>query len=298
MIKTILITGSNGLLGQKLVQLLKKQYNVIATSLGDSLISDKSSFTYLSLDITKEKDVLQVFEKYKPHYLINTAAMTNVDGCEDNKQLCDKINVIAVDYLSKLCKKYKTHIIHISTDFIFDGKNGPYHEDDDANPLSYYGLSKWKSEQILQQSGCLWSILRTIIIYGTGENLRRNNIVLWGRKALKEGKKLNIIDDQFRSPTLAEDLAEACRLVIEKGALGIYNISGKEIMSIYEMVERMAVFYKCNKSQINKISTSTLNQKAQRPLKTGFILNKSIKKLGYNPHSFEEGLALLEKQLN
>ena len=98
------------------------------------------------------------------------------------------------------------------------------------------------------------SILRTIIIYGTGENLRRNNIVLWGRKALKEGKKLNIIDDQFRSPTLAEDLAEACRLVIEKDALGIYNISGKEIMSIYEMVERMAVFYKCNKSQINKIS--------------------------------------------
>ena len=119
MIKTILITGSNGLLGQKLVQLLKKQYNVIATSLGDSLISDKTSFTYLSLDITKEKDVSQVFEKYKPHYLINTAAMTNVDGCEDNKQLCDNINVIAVDYLSKLCKKYKTHIIHISTEIYF-----------------------------------------------------------------------------------------------------------------------------------------------------------------------------------
>ena len=138
--------------------------------------------------------------------------------------------------------------------------------------MSYYGLSKWKSEQILQQSGCLWSILRTIIIYGTGENLRRNNIVLWGRKALKEGKKLNIIDDQFRSPTLAEDLAQACVLAVEKRAKGVYHASGKDIMSILEMLERMADFYGCDKSIINRISTSTLNQKAKRPPKTGFIL--------------------------
>jgi dTDP-4-dehydrorhamnose reductase len=122
--------------------------------------------------------------------------------------------------------------------------------------------------------------------------------VLWGRQALKDGQELNIIDDQFRSPTLAEDLAEACRLVIKKQAIGVYNASGKDQMSIYEMVERMADFYKCDKSQINRISSSTLNQKAKRPPKTGFILNKSIKELGYKPHSFEEGLALLEKQLD
>jgi dTDP-4-dehydrorhamnose reductase len=135
-------------------------------------------------------------------------------------------------------------------------------------------------------------------LYGTAENLQRNNIVLWGRKALKEGQTLNIIDDQFRSPTLAEDLAQACRLVVEKQATGIYNASGKDIMSIYEMVERMADFYQCDKSQINRISSSTLNQKAKRPPKTGFLLNKIINQLGYVPHSFEEGLALLEKQIN
>ena len=119
-----------------------------------------------------------------------------------------------------------------------------------------------------------------------------------GRKALKDGSELKIIDDQFRSPTLAEDLAQACYLVIEKEAIGIYNASGKDIMSIYEMVERMADFYQCDKSQINRISSTTLNQKAKRPTKTGFILDKSIKELGYKPHSFEEGLTLLEKQLN
>jgi dTDP-4-dehydrorhamnose reductase len=298
MSKTILITGSNGLLGQKLIHLLKEKNEVVATSLGSCLISNQSGFIYQSLDITEEDSILQIFEKYKPDFVINTAAMTNVDACEDDKELCDKINVTAVNYLSTACEKFNSHLIHISTDFIFDGENGPYREDDVANPLSYYGLSKWKSEQLLQQSNCKWAILRTIILYGTAENLQRNNIVLWGRQALKDGQELNIIDDQFRSPTLAEDLAEACRLVIEKQAIGVYNASGKDQMSIYEMVKRMADFYKCDKSQINRISSSTLNQKAKRPPKTGFILNKSIKELGYKPHSFEEGLALLEKQLD
>ena len=298
MSKTILITGSNGLLGQKLIHLLKEKNEVVATSLGSCLISNQSGFIYQSLDITEEDSILQIFEKYKPDFVINTAVMTNVDACEDDKELCDKINVTAVNYLSTACEKFNSHLIHISTDFIFDGENGPYREDDVANPLSYYGLSKWKSEQLLQQSNCKWAILRTIILYGTAENLQRNNIVLWGRQALKDGQELNIIDDQFRSPPLAEDLAEACRLVIEKQAIGVYNTSGKDQMSIYEMVERMADFYKCDKSQINRISSSTLNQKAKRPPKTGFILNKSIKELGYKPHSFEEGLALLEKQLD
>lgn len=295
---TILITGSNGLLGQKLVHLLKEKYNVIATSLGSCLISNQSGFIYQSLDITNEYDIGKIFNMYRPKYVINTAAMTNVDACEDYKDLCDDINVKAVGYICKECEKYNSHLIHISTDFIFDGKNGPYDEDDDANPLSYYGLSKWKSEQVLLKSNCKWAILRTIILYGTAENLERNNIVLWARRALKDGQELNIIDDQFRSPTLAEDLAKACYLVIEKEAIGVYNTSGKDIMSIYEMVERMADFYKCDKSKINRISSTTLNQKAKRPPKTGFILDKSIKELGYKPHSFEEGLNLLEKQLN
>ena len=181
---TILITGSNGLLGQKLVHLLKEKHNVIATSLGSCLISNQSDFIYQILDITDEYNIGKIFNMYKPKYVINTAAMTNVDACEDYKNLCDDINVKAVNYLSTACEKYNSHLIHISTDFIFDGKNGPYDEDDEANPLSYYGLSKLKSEQVLQKSNCKWAILRTILLYGTAENLERNNIVLWARNAL------------------------------------------------------------------------------------------------------------------
>jgi len=297
MSKKILITGSNGLLGQKLISLLKNDHQLLATSSGQNIINDKSNYSYSSLDITDAKSVELLFHSFKPDVVINTAAMTNVDGCEDEKDKCFDINVKAVQTLADLCQDSNAHLIHISTDFIFDGQDGPYKEDHLANPLSYYGKSKYESELVLDESKANWTILRTIILYGTADNLKRNNIVLWGRKALKDGQSLNIIDDQFRSPTLAEDLAQACRLALEKNAFGIYNVSGKDIMSIFEMVERMADFYKCDKSNINKISSDTLNQKAKRPPKTGFVLDKAIKELGYQPHSFEQGLQILENQL-
>lgn len=297
MSKKILITGSNGLLGQKLVLALRDEHEVLATSIGACRMNDQNGFTYQNLDVTDEKAVRQIVLDFQPDAIINTAAMTNVDGCEDDKEACDKLNVYAVECLADACAEVEAYLVHISTDFIFDGEAGPYKEDDEANPLSYYGLSKWKSEQLLQKHSCDWAVLRTIIVYGTADNLSRGNIVLWGRGALKKGDPLNIIDDQFRSPTLAEDLAQVCVLAVEKRALGVYNASGKDIMSVLEMVERMADFYGCDKSIINRISTATLNQKAKRPPKTGFILDKAINELGYQPHSFEEGLAIVEQQI-
>ena len=296
----ILITGSNGLLGQKLLQKLRIDNNVelIATSVGENRVSEKNGYTYFSLDVTDEKAVSKIITEQKPSIVINTAAMTNVDLCEDEKQACDALNVDAVRYLADACEKEAAHFIQISTDFIFDGEDGPYTEEDKPNPLSYYGLSKLKSEQILYEHNCKWTILRTIIVFGVGENLSKGNIVLWAKGALEKGDPLNIIDDQFRAPTLAEDLADACILAAKKRAYGIYNASGKDIMSIYEMVERIGKYYDLDTSNLNKISTSTLNQKAKRPPRTGFILDKSNRVLGYNPHTFEECLSIVTRQLN
>lgn len=297
MSKRILITGSNGLLGQKLILALRSNNEVLATSVGANRMKDTRGYAYQSLDVTDEQAVHQIVAQFKPEAIINTAAMTNVDGCEDDKAACDRLNVHAVQYLADACSEVGAHLVHISTDFVFDGENGPYKENDAVNPLSYYGLSKWKSEQLLQKHSCRWTVLRTIIVYGIVDNMSRGNIVLWGRGALQKGEPLNIIDDQFRSPTLAEDLAQACVLAIQKGAIGVYNASGKDVMSIFEMVERMADFYGCDKSIINRISTATLNQTAKRPPKTGFVLDKAINELGYQPHSFEEGLAIVEEQI-
>lgn len=296
----ILVTGSNGLLGQKLLHKLRidKSLELIATSKGDNRVTIKEGYTYLSLDVTNNSQVEEIIYSEKPDVIINTAAMTNVDACEEKKEECDDLNVNAVRYLADCATKIDAHLIHISTDFIFDGQNGPYSENDIPNPLSYYGLSKLKSETILLGSSCRWTILRTIVVFGVAENLSKGNIVLWAKAALEKGDSLNIIYDQFRSPTLAEDLADACILSFQKAKYGVYNTSGKDIMSIYEIVERIAKHYNYLTKNLNKISTSTLNQTATRPLKTGFILDKAISELGYNPHSFQECLTIIDEQLN
>ncbi|MBC8266280.1 MAG: SDR family oxidoreductase [Flavobacteriales bacterium] len=295
----VLITGSNGLLGQKLLHKLRVDNSVelIATSKGKNRVSEKKGYSYFDLDITDESAVARIIAMQKPEVVINTAAMTNVDLCEEKKLNCDALNVSAVQFLADACVKINAHLIHISTDFIFDGEDGPYKEEDKPNPLSYYGLSKLKSEQLLQAHAVKWTILRTIIVFGVGENLSKSNIVLWAKGALAKGESLNIIDDQFRAPTLAEDLADACILAAKKKAFGVFNASGKDIMSIYEIVERIAKHYGYTTNNLNKISTATLNQTAGRPPKTGFILDKSKEVLGYNPHSFEECLTIIDEQL-
>jgi len=286
----ILITGSNGLLGQKIVNQLKhKNIDYLATSIGENRNSKCSN--YCSLDITNQTKINVLVSEYSPTHIINTAAITNVDFCEDNIELCQKVNVKAVQYLFDVSKNNNIHFVHLSTDFVFDGQNGPYKETDQTNPLSVYAKSKVNSELILQNDNYTnWSILRTIIVYGEGENLSRSNIVLWAKSALKNGKPLTIVDDQFRSPTWADDLAWACIQTAKLNAIGIYHISGPKIFSIYDLVCEIADYYGADKELIKPIKSKTLNQKAKRPPKTGFILNKAIKELNFKPITLKQSL--------
>lgn len=297
--KKILVTGSNGLLGQKLVYKLKDRSDVelIATARGENRLLDQSGYRFTSLDIGDKANVDSVIDGVKPDHIIHTAAMTQVDDCELDHAACDRANVDAVQYIVDAAERNNCHLVHISTDFIFNGKEGPYDEEGVADPLSYYGNAKWKGEQIVQSSNLNWAILRTVLVYGIVDNMSRSNIVLWAKGALEKGDPINVVDDQFRSPTLAEDLADGCILTVEKNATGIYNISGKDQFSIIDLVKEVADYYGLDKSLINPVSSETLNQPAKRPPITGFILDKARKELGYDPHSFQEGIALMEKQL-
>jgi dTDP-4-dehydrorhamnose reductase len=220
-----------------------------------------------------------------------------VDICEDEKELCWKINVDSVDNLVSACELNNAHLIHLSTDFIFDGLSGPYDENAIANPLSFYGESKVASEKIVSNATCPWTIVRTVLVYGTAQNLSRSNIVLWAKSALEKGQIINVVNDQFRTPTLAEDLAEGCVKIAQQSKTGIYNISGDEFMSILELVERVANYFELTKENINVISSLTLNQAAKRPMITGFNIQKAIKDLAYSPVSFEQGLSIVKAQL-
>lgn len=303
--KKFLITGSNGLLGQKLVEkLLHKNYSVIGTSKGNDRLDIKHpNYTYHSLDITNFDNIRQVFEKYLPDVIIHTAAMTNVDACELHPYDCYRHNTQAVELMVNTLQtlqdeNYLPHFIHLSTDFVFDGTKKMLTEEDTPNPLSIYANSKLEAEKIIQRSSLKkWAIVRTILVYGVVKNGSRTNIVLWIKQALEQNKNISIVTDQYRTPTLAEDLADGCILIAEKNATGIFNIAGKDFMSIYEMACKIADFFHLNKSLIIPSLSADIQQPAKRPPITGLDISKAMTTLGYHPHSFNEGLQLIAEQL-
>jgi dTDP-4-dehydrorhamnose reductase len=295
----ILITGSNGLLGQKLVKLLsEKDIEVIATAKGgDRLKNTLSNYTFETLDITDLSEVKSVLQKHTPDVVINTAAMTNVDQCETEREACHTLNVTAVSNLISGCEEIACHLVHLSTDFIFDGSQGPLTEDAEPNPISYYGESKLAAEQLLLNSKIKWSILRTVLVYGVALDMSRSNIILWVKKSLENGQHIKVVNDQWRTPTLAEDLAMGCYLIAKQKAQGIFNISGEEMLTPYQMAIQTAKFFNLDSTLIEETDGTKFTQTAKRPPKTGFIIDKAKSQLGYSPHSFTAGLQVLKDQL-
>ncbi len=297
--KKILVTGSNGLLGQKLIELLVEQPHIqpIATARGANRLPFTEGYEYHSMDITDQAQVQAVIAQVRPDAIIHGAAMTNVDQCEFEKDNCWAQNVKAVEYLVEACQQFDVFLCHVSTDFIFDGAAGPYTEEAAANPLSFYGWSKLAGEHIVQHSNIRWAIARTVLVYGIAYDMSRTNIILWVKKSLEEGKVIKVVTDQWRTPTLAEDLATGCYLIANQAITGIFNISGKDFLTPYEMAIMTADYFKLDKSLITQADSTTFSQPAKRPARTGFVLDKAQSQLGYNPHSFEEGIAILAKQI-
>jgi dTDP-4-dehydrorhamnose reductase len=298
MIKVI-ITGSNGLLGQSLLSLLlneKEKYKVFAFSRGENR-SGRDDVEYISIDLTQEEIVKQKIRDINPDFIINTAAMTQVDDCETHKKACDLLNIDVVQWLMEISKEVNIHLIHLSTDFIFDGEKGYYKETDTPSPLSYYGLSKLKSEEVLTNSDINFTILRTILVYGKVFSMSRSNIVLWVKSMLEQGKEITIVNDQFRMPTYVVDLALACKIAVDKKAKGIYNVSSNTLLSIFEIAQQIAEVFELDKNLIKPISSKTLNQTAKRPPKTGFDISKTNKELGFYPKTFKEDLVRFKKTL-
>jgi dTDP-4-dehydrorhamnose reductase len=296
----LLITGSNGLLGQKIIRICQKRgADFLATSFGKNRNQDCPEKNYAELDITNQTNIEEVFGAYQPTHIIHTAALTNVDYCEQHPVECNEVNVIATQKLWEAAQKINAHFQLLSTDFVFDGLTGNYKETDVPSPVSIYGQSKVDAEHVLINSeNKNWSIARTIIVYGTANNLSRTNIVLWSIDALTKGDPMKIINDQFRMPTWADDLAWGCLEICNRNKQGIFHLCGPELMAVNEIVFRIAKHLGKSTENVEIISSSTLNQPAKRPPHTGFDLTKSIQELGYSPQTLESTLALLTQKNN
>ena len=293
----ILYTGANGLLGQKISAATPQYSNhaFLATARGENRTKNLGTASYASMDITDRQGIENVLSEFRPDVIIHGAAMTHVDECEQHKELAYNLNVVGTQNIVDAAKELGAHVVHISTDFIFDGQDGPYNEEGIPNPVSYYGETKLQAEHIVQTVDS-WSILRTVLVIGIAEDLSRSNIVLWAKGALEKAQPIRVVDDQFRTPTLAEDLAQGALLAATQRAQGIFNISGPDFMSIYELVESVAEHFGLSMATVTRVDSSTLNQPAVRPPKTGFNISKAVENLGYRPHSFKEALEIIAQQ--
>lgn len=301
MSKRIVITGSNGLLGQKLIKLFltKPGYEIHGLSRGENRMDNKKGYQYHSVDLQMKDTLHQILDQIKPDFIIHTAAMTNVDACELNQEECDHMNIGVVSNIVDYCEENKVYLVHLSTDFIFDGEKGSiYKEEDVAHPVNHYGLSKLKSEMLLSKSKVEHAILRTILVYGIVDRNDRSNIVLWVKDSLENRREIRVVTDQLRMPTYAEDLAEACWLAVSTRAKGVFNVSSDTLMSIYEIALAIADVFGLDKNLIVPVPTSALNLPAKRPLSTGFDLNKSISEINLTSYSFLERLQVFKSQLD
>lgn len=293
----ILITGSNGMLGQRLVEYFSKlnTIQILSTSVEEKSVFD--NIDYIQCDISNRNDIKKIIYDFCPDFIVNTAAYTNVDKSELERESAWKINVKAVEYISESARVLDAHLIHISTDYIFDGKNGPYTENDIPNPIGYYGRTKLASENVLRISGIKYTILRTNVLYGTAK-FSRPDFVKWVIDSLKSGKQINVVNDQVNNPTFIDDLVQAVSLIINKKREGVFNIGGSEFLNRYEFALMIAEYFNLDKTLINRIKTEELKQTARRPLKSGLITIKAQSELGYKPHSIIQSLEQMKLELS
>ncbi|HEX9653114.1 MAG TPA: dTDP-4-dehydrorhamnose reductase [bacterium] len=293
----VMIFGANGLLGQKLVASFINRFEVWGAGREGKAAVDFAEFRYSECDIVDRVKIRNVIRETKPQLIVNAAAYTDVDGCEDHKEECWNVNVKGVENLAQAARSNDAWLIHVSTDYLFDGREGvSYAEVAKPNPLSYYGRSKLAGENAILTSGVEHTIVRTMILYGSGRGLRLN-FATWLVDRLSQGEAVKIVDDQFGHPTLVDDLAQAIRRIVELKKTGVYHVCGAEYLNRYDFAVKLAHIFGFDVGLIQRAKTSDLKQKAVRPLRSRFDLTKTIRELGIELCGVEEGLKILKQQL-
>lgn len=294
--KRILVIGANGLLGQRILAFY--EFNSKVELLGSS-IEEKPSFEnipYVRCDMTVKDEIKKIIFGFYPDVVINAAGFTNVDLSETERETAWKINVKGVENIAEACRSIDGKIIHISTDYVFNGHNGPYDENAKPDPIGYYGRTKLASENVLKIGAVTYAVLRTNVLYGIANS--RSDYVRWVINSLSEKKEIRIVTDQLSNPTFVEDLVQAISKVIDQNKYDIYNVAGKDFTNRYEFALNIAELFNLDKKLIIPILTDELKQPAKRPLKGGLIISKAEKELGYKPHSIVEALQIIKKQLS
>ncbi len=295
----VLITGANGLVGQELIHRLADlpEYDVLATG-RDAQPRFEAACGYTRLDITDEEGTRRLFQDFTPDVVVNLAAMTNVDTCEQARQACWNINAGAVESLARACHRHGSHLIQVSTDFVFDGEKPLYRESDRPAPVNFYAKSKLAGENAARNAGPdRWSVARPALIFGMPDSSGRSNIVLWVVEKLSKGEPINVVTDQWRTPTYAVDFAAGLERLIRYRKSGVFHMTGREYLSVYDFARRVAQTFDLDASLIHPTDSSQFTQPAKRPPRTGLYILKAESELGYRPRLLDSALRHLGQRL-
>jgi dTDP-4-dehydrorhamnose reductase len=276
----VLVVGCNGLLGQNLLRTADfKKFEVEGLGLQSEAALPHLLTGYQAADIGVREALLGAVEKSRPDFIVNAAAITDVDGCERNPDLCNRINRDVVGWMAST----GIPLAQISTDYVFDGTAGPYGEEAPTHPLSHYGRAKLESESLALSGSPRSLVVRTLLLWGiagVGKGSKKS-FTDFVQESLTVGKSIRIVTDQIGNPTLAHDLAEALWALISGGHSGLYHAAGSDCMSRYDWAREVADFYGLDASLIQTALTADLHQDAARPLRSGLRCEKLARDTGY-----------------
>jgi dTDP-4-dehydrorhamnose reductase len=285
----VLVIGGSGLLGKKLRDILvEHDYDVYSTYYHAHPTKMENNY---QLDITQKKNVERVINKITPDFIVHTAALSNVDDCEKNHELADKINIEGTRNIAEIAKKIVCKVLYVSTDYVFDGTKGLYTEEDLVHPINYYGLSKLKGEEVVKSIFDEYLIVRPSVIYGASN---KKNFAMWIVENLQKKNRIRIVNDQYVSPTLTTDLSEQIVALLKHDAQGIFHTAGGERINRYAFSQLVADVFQLDKTLLEAISVKDMNWVAQRPNDSSFDVAKvtRLKK----PYKLRKAVSLLKEE--
>lgn len=283
--KTLLITGAYGQLGDACVKFLKNNYNITLSGVSPS---DGG----VHLDIRSKSSIKKVLSDIDPDVILNLAALTDVDGCELDPQQAKDINFSGV---KNLCRDFSGHFIQISTDYVFDGKSGPYSEEDEPNPKSVYGKTKLFADNWLLDNYSKSTIIRTNVLYSYTKRTKAS-FLKWVVDSLNDNQNIKVVNDQWNNPTWTESLSSVIYKIIDNQAFDLYHYGDRDILNRFDFSILISKVFNLDSSLIMPISSDELNQIAPRPRKSGLITKKIESELGIIPKSVETCLNEIRKQ--
>ena len=288
-----LIIGANGFTGRRILQSLSRQgiYELTGCSLHEDILPG-NNYRFVQADMNNHPAIDRLIAEIRPDVVINGSALSVPDYCESHHEEAYAANVLAVENIARCCERAGSRFIHLSTDFVFDGKKAElYTETDIPAPVNYYGISKYQGEQAVAANCSNYANVRVVVVYGKALPGQHGNILQLVKNRLQAGQEIRVVSDQYRTPTWVQDIADGVEKLMHISQNGIWHICGDECLSIAYIASRVSDYFKLARSLIVPVTTEEMNEATPRPRFSGLSIEKAKRILGYAPHSLEEGMA-------